>query len=80
MQRSRSAKLDQFYSLCPQQSSVLDVGVSNNEYNRSINYFLNNFRLKDDQYTGIAVQPIENIRKKHPGKKIIEYPGGLFPF
>ena len=80
MRRSRSEKLDHFYSLCDIQSSVLDVGVSHREHDDSINLFLRNFRLKASQYTGLAVQPMDDIRRKYPEKKFIEYPGGIFPF
>ena len=80
MQRSRSEKLDQFYSLCDRQSTVLDVGVTNNERHDSANLFLRNFRLNDSQYTGLAVQSMDGIRKRYPGKKFVEYPGRDFPF
>lgn len=80
MLRSRSKKLDHFYSLCGSQSTVLDVGVSNIEHNDSINLFLKNFRLNSNQYTGLAVEPMDDIRKKYPDKKFVEYPGGIFPF
>jgi hypothetical protein len=80
MNRSRPAKLDHFYSLCDTNSSVLDVGVSSNEHNDSVNMFLKNFRLNSNQYTGLAVQPMDEIRKKYPQKKFVEYPGGIFPF
>lgn len=80
MQKSRMAKIDDFYSICPIQSSVLDVGVSNNEHNESINLFLKNFRFNPRQYTGLAIQPMNKIKKRYPGKTFIEYPGGRFPF
>lgn len=80
MQKSRSEKLEHFYSLCDQNASVLDVGVSDNEHNDSINLFLRNFRLDSSQYTGLAVEPMDGIRKQHPNKRFVEYPGGVFPF
>ena len=80
IQRSRSKKLDHFYSLCGTQSSVLDVGVSYNEHNDSVNLFLRIFRLNSNLYTGLAVQPMDDIRKKYLEKKFVEYPGGIFPF
>lgn len=48
MQRSRRGKLDHFYSLCDRQSSILDVGVSNNEHDETINFLLKNFALHDN--------------------------------
>lgn len=80
MQKSRSKKLEHFYSLCEKQSSVLDVGVSYYEYNDAVNLFLRNFRFNASQYTGLAVEPMDDIRKKYPDKKFVEYPGGIFPF
>jgi len=80
MYKSRSKKLDQFYSLCDPNSNVLDVGVSNKEQNDQINLFLNEFRLSPNQYTGLAIQSMDNIAKKHPGKRFVQYPGGKFPF
>jgi len=80
MHRSRSKKLDHFYSLCDKQSSVLDVGVTNDEVNDSTNLFLSNFRLNDSQYTGLAVNPMDGMRRKYPNKKFVEYPGDIFPF
>lgn len=80
MQRSRFKKLNHFYSVCDPQSNVLDVGVSNNEHNDQVNLFLNNFCFDPSRYTGLTIQPIDKIAKKHPGKKFIQYPGGIFPF
>ena len=80
MQKSRFKKLDHFYSLCDKQSFVLDVGVSKNKYADFTNLFLKNFKLTDTQYTGLAVQKMDGIRKKYPEKKFVEYPGGVFPF
>lgn len=80
MKKSRSGKIDYFYSLCGSDAIVLDVGVANNEHDSSVNLFLNTFRLKPEQYTGLAIVSMEGIQKKHPGKMFVEYPGGLFPF
>lgn len=80
MKSSRSKKLDHFYSLCDPNSRILDVGVSNSEINDQANLFLKNFRFDSKQYTGLAVQPMDDTRKKYPGKVFVEYPGGVFPF
>ena len=80
MKKSRTRKLDHFYSLCKQGSNVIDVGVSNNEHNEQINLFLNNFRLPADQYTGLGVVNLNDVAMKHPDKKFVSYPGGVFPF
>lgn len=80
MQRSRAKKLDHFYALCDQNALVLDVGVSNNEHNDSINLFLKNFRLPANQYTGLGVQNLDIIKEKYKDKNFVQYPGGVFPF
>ena len=80
MKASRNNKIEHFYSLCSRGDHVLDVGVTNNEHNSHVNLFLNKFRLSDSQYTGLAVEPMDEIRNKHPGKRFVEYAGGRFPF
>lgn len=80
MRSSRNKKLNHFYSLCKPDSNILDVGITNNEHNDYINIFLNKFRFRDSQYVGLAVESMEIIRKKNPGKRFVEYSGGEFPF
>lgn len=80
MQWSRSKKLDHFYLGCSSDSKVLDVGVSNLEHNDQVNLFLRNFRLSSSQYTGLAVESMDDIRKKYPDKSFVEYDGNVFPF
>ena len=80
MKKSRAEKLENFYSMCSTDANVLDVGVTNNEHNEQVNLFLNTFRFDSNQYTGLAIEPLKKIRKKHPDKKFVEYPGGKFPF
>jgi SAM-dependent methyltransferase len=78
--RSRFSKLDYFYSLCDSNASILDVGVSSYEHSDQVNLFLRNFRLSSGQYTGLAIQPMDEMRSKYPGKKFVEYSGTIFPF
>ncbi len=80
MKASRGKKLDHFYTLCDRSATVLDVGVTGNERNSQVNLFLNEFRFDSCQYTGLAVEPMDKLRDKHPGKRFVEYPGGVFPF
>lgn len=80
MRKSRTRKLDHFYSLCKQDSTIIDVGVSNNEHNDQINLFLNNFRFSSNQYTGLGIVNLDDIASKHPDKKFVSYKGGVFPF
>lgn len=80
MQKSRIKKIDHFYSMCDPQSSVLDVGVGGYECNEWVNLFLRKFRFDSSQYTGLAVQPMDDIRNRYSAKKFVEYSGGIFPF
>lgn len=80
MEKSRTKKLDHFYSLCTENSTVLDVGVSSNEYNESVNIFHRRFRLNPSQYTGLGTQSMDELNRKYSGKKFIHYEGGVFPF
>ena len=80
MSRSRTKKLDHFYTLCDKEVPVLDVGVSSNEHSPAVNMFLKEFRFSPRCYTGLAVQSLEGIAPQHPGKRFVEYPGGRFPF
>ena len=66
MRKSRNSKLEHFYSLCHTNSSVLDVGVSNCEHNDSVNLFLRKFRLCSKQDTGLAVELMNDNKKKNP--------------
>lgn len=85
MQRSRGKKLDRFYALCPEGGSILDVGVSREtgELQKklpSLNIFLKTFRYRSEDYTGLGVQDLSGMDKLHPGKRFVQYPGGVFPF
>ena len=81
MQRSRKQKLDHFYSLCNYSVPVLDAGVSGyQDYASQVNFFLNNFKFPSYQYTGLAVEPVNNLAAEHPDKTFIRYGGKRFPF
>lgn len=79
MMHSRKKKLKDFYAHCS-GGSVLDVGVSSNEHNSSVNILLNNFRFNDKLYTGLGIQDLTDLEAKHLGKRFVQYPGGTFPF
>ena len=38
------------------------------------------FQGPDEFYTGLAVQHLDELSKKHPQKRFVEYSGGTFPF
>jgi Methyltransferase domain len=80
MQRSRDAKLKDFYSHCSQECDVLDVGVSNNDHSPQVNLFLKKFRFPPRRYTGLAVEPIGELAAQFPEHRFIEYDGKVFPF
>jgi 2-polyprenyl-3-methyl-5-hydroxy-6-metoxy-1,4-benzoquinol methylase len=79
MQRSRTKKLDHFYSLY-RGGNVLDVGVSGKERLPAVNMFLKNFRYAGQFYTGLGVQDLTEVAARHPDKRFVRYTGGMFPF
>jgi hypothetical protein len=78
-QRSRTRKLNYFYSLY-KGGSVLDVGVSGKEWWRTDNIFLKTFRYPGRFYTGLGVEDLTEVAARHPDKRFIQYAGGTFPF
>jgi hypothetical protein len=81
-EKSRGAKQDQFYALCGEHESVLDVGVHREKPNspKPANYFIKTFRYDPANYTGLGIEDMSNVRKKYPQMKFVQYPGGRFPF
>jgi len=80
---SRMKKLEQFYSAIGGGVTVLDVGVSNEVIRKvpdTTNYFLKNYQLPASSYTGLGIEPFDEMEKMHPGKRFVSYPGGRFPF
>jgi hypothetical protein len=79
MKRSRKAKLDHFYRLydC---GKIIDVGVSGKAKIETENLFLETFQLDDSLYTGLGVQDLTELSRIHKKKKLVTYPGGIFPF
>ncbi len=80
MHWSRGKKMVQFNSLCSAEESVLDVGVSPNDWSDSVNIFLKQFKGKPTLYTGLAVEDISGVAELHPQKNFCLYDGGIFPF
>ena len=82
MKRSREQKLEHFYSLCPQTSKVLDVGVFGEKRmsNPVLNYFLKTFRYPSQNYTGLSIRDLSQMDRLFPGKRFVQYSGGTFPF
>jgi len=79
MQLSRGRKLDHFYSLC-HGGNVLDVGVSGRARIAGENVFLETFRFPDENYTGLGVEDLAELHKRHPRKRLVTYAGDRFPF
>jgi hypothetical protein len=81
-ERSVPNKIEQFYSVFESGMTVLDVGV-NAEKRGPIpfrNQFLKSYRYASDTYTGLGIDNLETIRAAHPRMRLVEYPGGVFPF
>nr|WP_093191744.1 class I SAM-dependent methyltransferase [Thiocapsa sp. KS1] len=79
MRHSRQRKLEQFYSEYS-GGPVLDVGVSGRARIEGENLFLQTFRGRDADYTGLGVEDLSDLRALYPRKTFVTYPGGKFPF
>ncbi len=79
---SRRRKVEHFYKYFGEGMTVLDVGVSSASTRQAstANYFLNHFRYEPKYYTGLGVQDMAELKPLHPGKTLVKYPGGKFPF
>lgn len=85
MAKSRNNKLDHFYKLCTDDTAVLDVGISQETKKISgrgptLNLFLKTFRYRPENYTGLGVQDLSGMDQIYPGKRFVQYAGGVFPF
>jgi len=70
-----------FYHACPDETSVLDVGVSRETKEQPLqNHFLKNYRFNETTYVGLGVQNLTPVRKRYPAREFVEYLGGDFPF
>jgi SAM-dependent methyltransferase len=79
MEKSRNAKLQQFYSRYG-GGKVLDVGVSGNNWSDMENVFLKNFRGRPADYTALGIEDLDALAWQYPDRKFVQYPGGRFPF
>lgn len=82
---SRKKKDDFFYSLCPKEAHILDVGVypegiRGDNLGISTNHFLKEFRYPPKFYTGLSIDSMEKMEDMYKGKKFVKYEGGRFPF
>lgn len=79
MNRSRKAKLAQFYSRY-EGGKVLDVGVSGRDWSDQENVFLKNFRGQPSDYTALGIEDLSALASRYPDRRFVQYPGGRFPF
>lgn len=79
MNRSRRAKLAQFYSRY-KGGKVLDVGVSGRDWSDQENAFLKSFRGQPSEYTALGIEDLSALASRYPDRRFVQYPGGRFPF
>lgn len=82
MEGSRGNKLVHFQSLCEGVQSVLDVGVQRERLDTlpAVNFFLKNFQLPGECYTGLGIDDLSVLKPKYPDKRFVQYSGRTFPF
>jgi len=79
MDRSRKAKLTQFYSNYS-GGPVLDVGVSGRNWTDMENVFLKSFRGEPSDYTALGIEDLSALAGQYPDRRFVQYAGGRFPF
>lgn len=79
MDRSRKAKLAQFYSHYA-GGKVLDVGVSGRDWSDQENVFLKSFRGAPADYSALGIEDLTDLSRRYPDRRFVQYPGGRFPF
>lgn len=78
---SRAQKMREFFSMCPEGSTVLDVGVSGARIDETeLNCFLRRYPRNPSTYTGLGVEDLSELRKAFPAFRFVEYEGGIMPF
>ena len=82
MKSSREKKINHFYSCFRVGETVLDAGVSRQLRGRLpiTNWFLKTYRYDPETYTGLGIENMTGMESLFPGKRFVQYPGGVFPF
>lgn len=81
MGRSRERKYREFISLLKpsHDTTILDVGVADNEYSPFDNYLEKKYPFPD-KITALSIYPLEEFKKRYPRVKTVTYEGEKFPF
>jgi hypothetical protein len=81
MERSRKKKYKELLTLLDlkEGSSILDIGVNDQEYSPVDNYFEKKYPFPKD-ITTLSIQEIKYFRQKYPDISPVYYEGGVFPF
>jgi SAM-dependent methyltransferase len=81
MKRSRKKKYQQFFSLTKpsKDSTLLDVGVTDQEYSPYDNYLEKKYPYPH-QITALSIHPLKEFRERYPKIKTSTYKGREFPF
>lgn len=79
--KSRLKKFDQSVVLLKIKPSdrILDIGVANKEYSPVDNFFIKNFRSREN-ITALGIGDISEFRRNYPDVRALTYDGGRFPF
>ncbi len=80
MEASRTRKLNQFIRVVDRNYTILDVGVSYNEYSPFDNFLEKNYTQKK-KITGLTIdKDLNPFKKSYPDIPIFYYNGSIFPF
>ncbi|MBI2410342.1 MAG: class I SAM-dependent methyltransferase [Candidatus Kerfeldbacteria bacterium] len=69
---------EQHFSLHP-QTTILDIGYQNKEYQAADNYLEKHYPFPA-QITALGIDPPEEFQQRYPQVKTVHYDGRVFPF
>lgn len=81
MEKSREKKYNELISLLDlkQGTSILDIGVNDQEYSPVDNYFEKRYPYPKD-ITVLSIQELDQFPQRYPEISSVYYKGGTFPF
>lgn len=81
MERSRKAKLQQFFSMTQpsRHSTILDVGAAETEYSPFDNYLEKKYPYPS-KVTALSIHLLQAFKKRYPEIRAVTYRGTVFPF
>lgn len=81
-EQSRKSKLNQFFTFLKPtpDSTILEVGVTNEEYSPTDNFFVKHYPYGHKNITVLGIGDLSKFEIKYPDISVTSYDGKIFPF